>query len=105
MQDLGGFPNPDLDLELTETSALRNSHYLYKGVRSHPQLEPAQAGDGPNLHLGFPSQTEELIHANARILFIPLFEESDYLAVDNVSLFSYTDAVPKVKLLLLLLLF
>ena len=73
---------------------------------SHPQLEPAQAGDGPNLHLSFTlPQREELFHANVVILFVPLFEESDHLAVDNVSLFSYTDTVPEVKLLLLLLLF
>lgn len=106
MQGLGGFPNPDLDLEFMETSALQNSHYLWKGARSQPQLEPVQAREGPNLILGFFSpQHEEPIHANALILFIPFFEESDHLAVENVSFFSYTDTVPKAKFLLLLLLF
>lgn len=50
-------------------------------------------------------QHEELMHANGPILFFPLFEESDHLAADNVSLSSYTDIMPTVKLLLLLLLF
>lgn len=51
------------------------------------------------------TQHEELISANAPVSIIPLFEESDHLAVDIVSLSSYTDRVSTVKFLLLLLLF
>lgn len=87
MRGLGGFPA--LDLEHLETSTLQNSRSLYKRVCSHPRLEPAQVGDGPNLPLGLTCpQREELIRENALVLFIPLFEESDRLAVDNVSLSS-----------------
>lgn len=53
MQDFGGFTSHHLDLELMEISAPQNSHYLHNWECRCFQLEPAQVGGGPNLHLGF----------------------------------------------------